>query len=218
LSKSKLAPTLIVVSAPSGTGKSTILECVLEGLENIRLAVSHTTRQPRPGEVDGGDYYFVTRDQFQKLIDEDRFLEWAEVYPGRFYGTSRDEYERAVRDGFDLITDLDVQGAAQVRLKIRDAVTVFILPPSYKVLASRLRGRAKDKEVDIKERLAMAISELRHYREYDYVLVNDRLEECVKELRGVIRATRARIDRADAVAQSILKTFEREQEIELKED
>jgi guanylate kinase len=113
-----------------------------------------------------------------------------------------------MRDGLDLITDLDVQGAATVRSKIPDAVTVFILPPSYKVLEARLRGRKKDTDAVIKRRLAEAIAELRHYREYDYVLVNDRLEECVKELRGVIRATRARLDRAEAVAQSILTTFE----------
>jgi guanylate kinase len=210
MSSSKVKPMLIVVSAPSGTGKSTILECVLEGLKNIRLAVSHTTRAPRTGEVEGSDYYFVTPEQFQEVLDRDGFLEWAEVY-GHRYGTSREEYERAIRDNCDLITDLDVQGAATVRKKIPEAVTVFILPPSYKVLESRLRARKKDSEASIRRRLAMAIDELRHYREYDYVLVNDRLEECVKELRGVIRAARARMDRADAVAQSILKTFEQQQ-------
>jgi guanylate kinase len=200
-------PTLFVVSAPSGTGKTTILQCAVEGLKSIRLSVSHTTRPPRKDEVDGGAYYFVTPAQFDKLIEADRFLEWAEVF-GNKYGTSREEYDRAMRDGLDLITDLDVQGAATVRGKVPDAVTVFILPPSYKVLEERLRGRKKDNDAVIKRRLAEAIAELRHYREYDYVLVNDRLEECVKELRGVIRATRARIDRAEAVAQSILKTFE----------
>jgi guanylate kinase len=198
---------MFVVSAPSGTGKSTILECVVEGLRNIRLAVSHTTRPPRKDEMDGGDYYFVTPTQFEKLVEADRFLEWAEVF-GHRYGTSREEYERAMRDGMDLITDLDVQGAASVREKIPDAVTVFILPPSYKVLEERLRGRQKDASEVIERRLAAAIEELRRYREYDYVLVNDKLEECVKELRGVIRATRARLDRAEAVAQSILETFE----------
>jgi guanylate kinase len=203
-------PTLFVVSAPSGTGKSTILECVLEGLKNIRLAVSHTTRPPRSGEAAGVDYHFVSAAEFQRLIDGDLLLEWAEVY-GHRYGTAREEYESAQREGCDLITDLDVQGAATVRGKIPDAVSVFILPPSYKVLEQRLRSRDKDDEAVIRRRLALAIDELRHYREYDYVLVNDRLEECVKELRGVIRATRARIDRAETVGQAILETFEQQQ-------
>ena len=207
---SRRTPTLIVVSAPSGTGKSTILQCVVEGLKEIRLSVSHTTRPPRQGEVDGVHYYFTDRARFQEMIAAGELLEWAEVY-GHWYGTSRAEYEHAELDGYDLITDLDVQGAAQVRQKIPDAVTVFILPPSYEVLQQRLRGRAKDDEAVVKRRLAVAIDELRHYREYDYVLVNDRLEECVKELKGVIRATRVRIHRADAVAQSILKTFEQQQ-------
>jgi len=204
---SKRTSTLIVVSGPSGTGKSTILECVVEGLKNIRLAVSHTTRAPRANEVPGFDYHFVSPEEFDKLIDEDRFLEWAEVF-GHRYGTGREEFERAQGDGYDLITDLDVQGADQVRQKVADAVTVFILPPSYKVLEERLRGRNKDSDAVIRRRLGVAIDELRHYREYDYVLVNNVLEECVRELKGVIRATRVRITRADAVAQSILKSFE----------
>ena len=200
-------PILFVVSGPSGTGKSSVLQCVQEGLKGIRLSVSHTTRTAREGEVDGVHYHFVNLDQFKKMIEKDELLEWAEVYGNR-YGTSRAEYENAQRDGYDLITDLDVQGAATVRQKIPEAVTVFILPPSYDVLQKRLRGRGKDDEAVVNRRLGVAIEEIRHYREYDYVLVNDRLEECVKELKGVIRASRARINRAEAVAQSILKSFE----------
>jgi guanylate kinase len=182
----------------------------MEGLKGIRISVSHTTRPARKGEVDGVAYHFVSPPQFQKMIERDEFLEWAEVY-GYQYGTSRAEYENAARDGYDLITDLDVVGAATVRRKIPDAVTVFILPPTYEELKKRLRGRGKDDEAVMKRRLSHAIDEIRHYREYDYVLVNDRLEECVKELKGVIRANRARISRADAVAQSILKSFEEQQ-------
>ena len=207
---SKSTPVLIVVSGPSGTGKSTLITCVMEGLKGIRISVSHTTRPPRKGEVDGVAYHFVSPPQFQKMIERDEFLEWAEVY-GYQYGTSRAEYENAARDGYDLITDLDVVGAATVRRKIPDAVTVFILPPTYDELKKRLRGRGKDDEAVMKRRLSHSIDEIRHYREYDYILVNDRLEECVKELKGVIRANRARINRADAVAQSILKSFEQQQ-------
>jgi guanylate kinase len=207
---SRRPPILIVVSGPSGTGKSTLLTCVMEGLKGIRIAVSHTTRPPRKDEVDGVHYHFVSPPQFQKMIERDDLLEWAEVY-GYQYGTSRAEYDNAVHDGYDLMTDLDVVGAATVRRKVADAVTVFILPPSYEVLVKRLRGRGKDDEAVVKRRLAVAIDEIRHYREYDYILVNDRLEECVKELKGVIRASRARINRADTVAQSILKSFEQQQ-------
>jgi len=206
----KSTPILIVVSGPSGTGKSTLITCVMEGLKGIRISVSHTTRPPRKGEADGVHYHFVSPPQFQKMIERDELLEWAEVY-GYQYGTSRDEYDNAARDGYDLITDLDVVGAATVRRKIADAVTVFILPPTYDELKKRLRGRGKDDEAVMRRRLSHAIDEIRHYREYDYVLVNDRLEECVKELKGVIRANRARINRADAVAQSILKSFEQQQ-------
>ena len=206
----KSTPILIVVSGPSGTGKSTLITCVMEGLKGIRISVSHTTRPPRKGEADGVHYHFVSPPQFQKMIERDELLEWAEVY-GYQYGTSRAEYDNAARDGYDLITDLDVVGAATVRRKIADAVTVFILPPTYDELKKRLRGRGKDDEAVMKRRLSHAIDEIRHYREYDYVLVNDRLEECVKELKGVIRANRARINRADAVAQSILKSFEQQQ-------
>jgi guanylate kinase len=206
----KSTPILIVVSGPSGTGKSTLITCVMEGLKGIRISVSHTTRPPRKGEADGVHYHFVSPPQFQKMIERDELLEWAEVY-GYQYGTARAEYDNAARDGYDLITDLDVVGAATVRRKIADAVTVFILPPTYDELKKRLRGRGKDDEAVMKRRLSHAIDEIRHYREYDYVLVNDRLEECVKELKGVIRANRARINRADAVAQSILRSFEQQQ-------
>lgn len=204
---SERSPILIVVSAPSGTGKSTILKRVLESFPGIRPSVSHTTRPPRPGEADGVEYHFVSPGEFQKLIESGTLLEWAEVH-GHRYGTAVSEYERALADGVDLITDLDVQGAAQVRQKVPDAVTVFILPPSYRDLEKRLRGRAKDGDDEIARRLAVAIEEIKHYREYDHVIVNDSLEECVKDLKGVIRATRSRITRADKVAQSILQSFE----------
>jgi guanylate kinase len=132
--------SLIVVSGPSGTGKSTVLQRVLARVPNLRFSVSHTTRGPRPGERDGVEYFFVDDAAFEQMVAEDRFLEWAPVHARR-YGTSRGEVDRAERDGVDLLLDLDVQGAAQVRRQHADAVTVFILPPSYEALERRLNGR-----------------------------------------------------------------------------
>jgi len=207
---SSRAPNLIVVSAPSGAGKSTVLQKVLEEMGSIRFSVSHTTRLPRPGEHEGVQYHFVGEADFRRLEREGMFLEWAEVH-GRRYGTSRSEYDRAERDGVDLLLDLDVQGAAAVRKRFPDAVTVFILPPSYEDLERRLRGRAQDDEDSVRRRLQTAREELRLYREYDYVIVNEDLDECVLALKCIIRAARSRASRADAAARRILGTFDREE-------
>jgi guanylate kinase len=200
-------PNLIVVSAPSGAGKSTVLLKVLEAMGSVRFSVSHTTRAPRPGEREGIQYHFVSEEEFGRLQGAGMFLEWAEVH-GRRYGTSRSEYERAERDGVDLLLDLDVQGAAQVRLKFPDAVTVFVLPPSYEDLERRLRGRAQDDEESVRRRLETAREELGLYREYDYAIVNEDLDECVLALKSIIRAARCRTSRMDDAAARILRTFD----------
>lgn len=199
---------MIVVSAPSGAGKSTVLRRVLGGLPGIRFSVSHTTRSPRAGETDGVEYHFVDRSSFDGLIAAGAFLEWADVH-GERYGTARSEYERAEREGVDLLLDLDVQGAAQVRIKFEDAVTVFIMPPSRDDLEGRLRGRGQDDEAAIRRRLEAALEELSLYREYDYVIVNDVLDACVEDVRSVIRAARLRTGCLDEVARRILGTFEK---------
>jgi guanylate kinase len=195
-----------VVSAPSGTGKSTVLERLLISLGHLRFSVSHTTRQPRPGEREGESYHFVEKPVFEDLVARDRFLEWAEVH-GNLYGTSRDEYERAERDGVDLLADLDVQGARQVRERFPDALTVFILPPSYASLEERLRGRGADPEADIQRRLARALGEARLYWEYDHVLVNEDVDECAESLRAIVLASRSRAAHAGSRAREILDTF-----------
>jgi guanylate kinase len=200
------APNVIVVSAPSGAGKSTVLGRILEELAGIRFSVSHTTRPPRPGETEGVHYHFVEQVAFEELKASGRMLEWASVHDHQ-YGTSYAEYERARHEGMDLLLDVDVQGAAQVRLKIRDAVSVFILPPSYEALERRLRGRGSEPEVDIARRLAAAAEEAGLYREYDYTLVNDDLDHCVESLKSIIRAARCRTSRAEPRAQTILDTF-----------
>ncbi|MBI3932151.1 MAG: guanylate kinase [Acidobacteria bacterium] len=203
---SSAAPSVIVVSAPSGAGKSTVLKRVLREIPRIRFSVSHTTRPPRPGETEGVEYHFVSHEAFRRMIDQGRFLEWADVH-GQRYGTSLDEYERARSEGVDLLLDLDVQGAAQVRVKVADAVTVFILPPSYEALERRLRGRGQDDEATIRRRLEGAYEEMTLYREYDYAVVNDDLDACVTCVEAVIRAARCRTSRAEPDAQAILRTF-----------
>jgi guanylate kinase len=200
-----------VVSAPSGAGKTTILSRVLRELPGIRFSVSHTTRPPRPGEAGGVDYHFVDEAEFARLEQQGTFLESASVY-GHRYGTSRREHELAQQEGVDLLLDLDVQGAAQVRAKIPDAVSIFILPPSYQDLEQRLRGRRQDGEESIKRRLREAGQELGHYGAYDYALVNDDLDRSVEELISVIRAARSRVSRRADEAREILKTFESNKE------
>lgn len=197
--------SLIVVSGPSGTGKSTVLKRVLARVPALRFSVSHTTRGPRPGEREGVEYFFVDDAAFQRMVDEDRFLEWAHVHVSR-YGTSRAEAERAERDGVDLLLDLDVQGAAQVRRAHRDAVTVFILPPSYAALEQRLAGRGAG-DPSLPTRLDAAAREAALYGDYDFCLVNDDLDRTVDQLSAIVQAARLRTSRVDSVAREILGTF-----------
>jgi guanylate kinase len=198
--------SLIVVSGPSGAGKSTVMERVLAELDRLRFSVSHTTRPPRPGEREGVQYYFVDEERFSKLRQDNAFLEWATVHAHR-YGTSRSEYERAVKDGVDLLLDLDVQGAAQVRLRFPDAVTVFILPPSFEALERRLRGRGAGDERSTEQRLRAAAEELPLYKEYDYTVINDDLDRTVDNLKAIVRAARCRTALVEPDADGILGTF-----------
>jgi guanylate kinase len=204
------APTVIVVSAPSGAGKSTLLGRVLRKIPGLRFSVSHTTRKPRPGEQDGVEYHFVDRDAFARLREAGRLLEWAEVH-GNLYGTGFVEYERAEHERADLLLDIDVAGAAQVRMKVDDAVTIFVLPPSFDDLEVRLRKRGLDGAETIERRLANAREEASLYGEYDYTLVNDDLDRCVESIECVIRAARLRTARMAPEADRILKTFRKPQ-------
>jgi len=206
---SERTPSLIVVSGPSGTGKSTVLQRVLARVDGLRFSVSHTTRSPRPGEREGVDYYFVSPSCFQGMIDRREFLEWASVHDNR-YGTARAEEEHARRDGVDLLLDLDVQGAAQMRVSHEDAVGVFIFPPSYKALEERLRARGTPEDF-LRRRLAAASEEASLYTEYDYCLVNDDLDRTVEELVTIVHAARLRTSRVDPQARRILATFPRKQ-------
>jgi guanylate kinase len=198
------------MSAPSGAGKSTILSGLLASVRDLRFSISHTTRRPRLGERGGVDYHFVDEGDFQQLIGQKRFLEWARVHDA-LYGTSLDELENARSAGMDILLDVDVQGAAQVRAKIADVTSVFILPPSYAVLEARLHRRGQDSDETVSRRLERAADEVKHYREYDYVLVNDDLDWCVSAFRAVIEASLPLTARQDERARSILESFEKRQ-------
>jgi guanylate kinase len=182
---------LFVVSAPSGTGKTTVVERLVQIFPDLGLSRSYTSRALRAGEKDGLDYNFITRERFEAMIEEDAFLEWADVF-GNLYGTGKVETERELTGGRDLILVIDVQGARQVRSHGANAIGIFVLPPSFEALERRLRGRSKDSEEAIRKRLVTARREIRAVAEYEYVIVNDELDTCVDRLRSIVLAERAR--------------------------
>jgi guanylate kinase len=198
---------VFIISAPSGSGKSTLVQRLMQVDRQLDFSTSVTTRPPRKGDVDGQSYSFITTEEFFRLRDSGELLEWAEVF-GNYYGTARSTLERARECGRDLILDIDVQGAGQLKRKLPDAVTIFILPPSREVLESRLRNRSSDPDEVIARRLRDASREVRNYESYDYVLVNDRLEESFETLRSIVRAERCRKQRVEARIQPILESFE----------
>jgi guanylate kinase len=198
---------LLVLSSPSGAGKTTLTRMLLERCPELRFSVSHTTRAPRANEVDGRDYHFVDRAQFQELVAEEAFLEWAEVH-GNLYGTSTAEVDRAraVPGCTGMIFDIDYQGARQIRAKAPDVVAVFVLPPSMQELERRLRGRASETEDAVQRRFAVARREIEHYALFDYVVVNDDVQRAFDELRSIAVAERARRLRRAPLAESLLRT------------
>ena len=200
---------LFVVSAPSGTGKTTVVERLVQCVPDLVMSRSYTSRVARTGETDGVDYNFITRARFQAMIDADAFLEWADVF-GNFYGTGAADAEQTLAGGRDLVLVIDVQGARQVRARCRDTVGVFVLPPSFAVLEQRLRGRSKDTEDAMQRRLHTARAEVAAFTEYDYVVVNDELEASVDRLRAVVLAERARLPGARVTAERIVETFHRQ--------
>lgn len=186
--------TLYIVSAPSGAGKTSLVNALVNDHPEIRISVSHTTRPIRSGERDGVDYHFVERQTFQDMIANSRFLEHAEVF-GNFYGTSADWVTDTLATGIDVILEIDWQGAAQVRRLMPDAVGIFILPPSLDILAARLRGRGQDDDTVIQTRLDGAREEMAHYAEFDFLVVNDDFEHALADLRAIVHAQRLRQSR-----------------------
>jgi guanylate kinase len=203
---------LLVVSAPSGTGKTTVVERLVQVTPDLALSRSYTSRSIRTGETDGIDYNFITRTRFEEMVAADAFLEWADVF-GNLYGTSADDAERQLAAGRDLVLVIDVQGARQVRARCPGTVGVFVLPPSYDVLERRLRGRSKDSEAAMQRRLRTARDEVAAFVEYDYVVVNDELDACVDRLRAVLTAERARLRSMRGAAEEIVATFDTKQDL-----
>ena len=199
---------LFVVSAPSGTGKTTVVERLTQVTPDLALSRSYTSRAIRQGEADGIDYNFITRARFEDMIAANAFLEWADVF-GNLYGTCGEDAERELAAGRDLVLVIDVQGARQVRSRCSGTVGIFVLPPSYAVLEQRLRGRSKDSEEAMQRRLATARAEVAAFVEYDYVVVNDELDACVERLRAIVSAERARLRSTLREAEGIVSSFEK---------
>lgn len=189
-------PLLIVLSAPSGAGKTSLCAWAVEAVPDLAHSVSHTTRPPRPQEVAGRDYHFVDPATFRAMADRGEFAEWAQVH-GHLYGTSLGELARHAAAGRDVILDLDTQGAAQLRRRCPEGVSIFIVPPSWEALETRLRRRHTDAEADIRHRLARGREEVREYATYQYVIVNDAFDRAAEELRAIILAERRRSSRVD---------------------
>ncbi|MFZ6048218.1 guanylate kinase [Pseudomonas sp. CR3202] len=183
--------TLYIVSAPSGAGKTSLVKALIDAEPNIRVSVSHTTRGMRPGEVDGVNYNFVTREQFVQMLEHGDFLEHAEVF-GNLYGTSQRWVQQTLAEGHDLILEIDWQGAQQVRHLMPQAKSIFILPPSQEALRQRLNNRGQDSEEIIERRMREAVSEMSHYVEYDYLVINDDFATALEDLKAIFRANQLR--------------------------
>ncbi len=187
--------TLFIVSAPSGAGKSSLIDALLKRFnldDKLRLSVSHTTRAPRPGEIDHVSYHFITNEEFEKLIERNAFYEYAHVFD-HYYGTSREIVEQWLNEGKDVLLDIDWQGARQIRQQTPDAKGIFIVPPSLEELNRRLVTRATDAPEVIEKRMSKAISEISHYNEYDYVIVNDDFDESLLNMRSIILSNRQKM-------------------------
>lgn len=185
--------TLYVVSAPSGAGKTSLVKAMLERDSGILVSVSHTTREMRPGEVDGVDYNFVAMDEFNKMIEASAFLEFAEVFTNK-YGTSQLWVQEQLDNGKDVILEIDWQGAQQIRRLMPECLSIFIVPPSKEALRERLNNRGQDSEEVIEHRMSEAVSEMSHYGEYDYLVVNDEFDTALNDLHSIFVAQRLKLD------------------------
>ena len=204
----KTTGILYIISAPSGAGKTSLVKALLKASSAIRLSVSYTTRTPRPGEVAGRDYHFVSRDQFETMLSNHEFLESAQVY-GNYYGTSQAGIERDLDAGHDILLEIDWQGAAQVQQHFAEAVSIFILPPSFHALRTRLTGRGQDSSGVIEARLAAAAEDVSHADAFDYIIVNDDFDEALLDLTAIARSVRLTGGRQTRRHQPLFDEFRR---------
>jgi guanylate kinase len=198
--------SLFIVSGPSGSGKSAIASSVLQSLPNLKFSISYTTRAPRGNERDGVEYHFVSKEAFESLVRNNALLEWAQVY-GNYYGTAEKSINDILHQGSDVLLDVDVQGAAAIRSKRPEAVSIFILPPSYQVLRERLESRKLDKKYVIEQRLRIACNEIMQYKNYDYLIINHELSRSTDELRAIILGSHCRIGERSGLAKMVLESF-----------
>ena len=198
--------TLYIIAAPSGGGKTSIVTALLSCVDNLAVSISHVTREQRPGEENGKSYFFISEDQFNQMVNEDLFLEHAVVF-GHQYGTSRVWVEQTLAKGTDVILEIDWQGAQQIRKFYPNSVSIFILPPSMEALEQRLQRRARDSQANMAQRLAEAQSEIAHYHEFDYLVVNNEFERALEDVRTIIDASRLRLKQQKAKNAELLAGF-----------
>lgn len=197
---------LFVVSSPSGGGKGTLIQRVLNKVPNLSYSVSFTTRTPRSGETNGREYFFVTPERFKEMVAAEEFLEWAHVH-GKLYGTARQQVAREISAGRDIILEVDVQGAASVRKLMADSVSIFILPPSFEVLRQRLQARGTDSPAELDLRLRNAPKELEDYSAFQYLIINDDVDRAADQMTAIVNAERARLSRQEARVKRVVEAF-----------
>lgn len=193
---------IFVITAPSGTGKTTIIDGIRKNMRGVGYSISHTTRMPREGEVNGYHYRFVDRAGFQEMIEAHEFIEWAVVYD-QLYGTSISSIDRGLSSGNDVLMDLDIQGAEAIKRRFPESLSIFILPPSMEILKERLKGRSTDEKIDIDLRMRKAVEEIQRCRDYDFIVINDDLNQAAREIEAIITAQRAHRKRRFPVVQEI---------------
>ena len=197
--KEKSKGLLIVVSGPSGAGKGTICNKLIEEMDNIKLSISMTSRNPRGQEVNGKDYYFVTKEEFEEKIKNDEFLEYAIVHHNNYYGTPKSNIEEDLKSGKNVILEIDIQGAIKVKEKVKEAIFIFIMPPSMKILKERLINRNTETKDKVFERFKTAYKEINDYKKYNYIVVNDEIETAVNKVKSIILAEKCRVDRIEDI-------------------
>lgn len=204
MSKSKLSGTLYIVSAPSGTGKTSLVNALVRDTNHLKLSISHTTRKPRPKEIDGYNYHFISEKKFKQMELAGVFMESANVF-GHFYGTSQETVQKMLDEGHDVVLEIDWQGAEQIKARFPHALSIFILPPSIQALQDRLENRAQDSKSVIESRMTKAIAELKHYHKADYLVVNDDFEEALKSLKAIVKANRMTTAKQQIINERLIK-------------